>query len=423
MIGKIAIKNILHKPLNSILCIVLLLFGVSIISVLLIIQNDLEAKFERDLNDIEMVMGAKGSPLQLVLSAIYHLDSPTGNISLAEAQKIMDNPVVAYSIPLAYGDSYMSYRIVGTTTAYVDKYEGKLSDGRLYEKSMEATLGADVAKRSGLNVGDTFLGTHGESESGHVHDTHPYTVVGILKKNNSVLDRLVLTEVESVWAVHEPSGESKIINPSDQPLLVNSLENSADVNEKDSQANSTTQDDTREITAVLFKFKTKFGLINLPRLINENTNMQGVLPALEINRLFHMMGIGATTLKLIAGAIILMAGLSVFFVLLGRLKERKHELALMRSVGYKPSQLFGLLILEGLILTLSGLILGLLLSRFGMFLINQQASSEYKMQFSTAWVNGEYMLIIATLLLGLISAFIPAWRAMRLDVSTILSEK
>ena len=99
MLFKMAWKNIIHKPLNSVLCVCLLLFGVSIISVLILIQHQLEQKFDRDLENIDLVVGAKGSPLQLVLSAVYHIDAPTGNINFAEAKTIMNNPMVEEAIP------------------------------------------------------------------------------------------------------------------------------------------------------------------------------------------------------------------------------------------------------------------------------------------------------------------------------------
>ena len=157
MITKIAWKNIIHKPLNTALCISLLTLGVGIITLLLLMQHQLKQKFRQDLQHIDLVVGAKGSPLQLVLSAIYHLDEPTGNINLAEARRIMDNPMVEEAIPLAYGDSYQNYRILGTTPNYVKKYDAQIREGRVFAKKMEITLGADVAKRTGLTVGATFF--------------------------------------------------------------------------------------------------------------------------------------------------------------------------------------------------------------------------------------------------------------------------
>ncbi len=177
-----------------------------------------------------------------------------------------------------------------------------------------------------------------------------------------------------------------------------------------------------DITAVLLQYKTKMAVVNMPRIINEQTNMQAVLPALEINRLFYMLGVGATTLKLIAGGIMLMAGFSVFFVLYSRLRERKHELALMRSVGYRPEHLFGLLLLEGFLLATIGYVLGWLLSRVGLYFINRQAESDFNLQFGFEYVTGEGWLLLLTFLVGIIAALLPAWQAMRMDVSVALSE-
>ncbi len=398
MLGKIAWKNIVQKPLNTALCVSLLLFGVGIISLLLLIQQQLEQKFERDLQGIDLVVGAKGSPLQLVLSAVYHLDAPTGNIQLAEAREIMDNPMVQQAIPLAYGDSYRGYRILGTQASYLEKYGAEFREGRVFSQAMQATIGADVARKTNLQLGDTFLGTHGDATEGHTHEEHPYTVVGILEKTNTVLDQLLLTNIESVWDVHDEH-------------------NHAEGDEHEHE-----HEDDKEITAVLLQYKTKRSVLSMPRYINEQTNMQAVLPALEINRLFYMLGVGATTLQLIAAGIMLMAAFSMFFVLYNRLKERKHELALMRSLGYRPRQLFGLLLFEGVLLAALGYAFGWLLSRAALYVVNQQAANDFNIQFKGDWVAGEGYLLLLTIMLGILAALPPAWQAMRMDVSTVLSE-
>lgn len=402
MLWKIAWRNILHKPLNSILCITLMLFGTGIISLLLIIQNEVSTKFEQDLQNIDIVIGAKGSPLQLVLSSVYHLDAPTGNINLSEVEKIMNYPMVEEAIPLAYGDSHKGYRILGTTKAYLDKYHANIETGRAYLNEMETVLGADVAEKLKLRVGDTFLGTHGEVKEGHTHEGYFYTVTGILKKNNSVLDDLILTQIESVWEVHES-------HHSHQTVESNNIDNHQEHKDK-------------EITAVLLKCKTKLAVMNIPRIVNQQTSMQAVLPGLEINHLFYMLGIGATTLKLIAGGIMAMAGLSMFFALYARLKERKYELALMRSVGYRLIDLFILLLLEGVLLAIIGYVVGTLLSRIGIYFINIQAESELNFQFTFGYLTEEVWLLLITLSLGIISGLLPAWKATRINVSSTLSE-
>jgi len=418
MIRKIAWKNILNKPLNSVLCVSLLLFGVAIISLLLVIQHQLDQKFEQDLKDIDLVIGAKGSPLQLVLSAVYHVDSPTGNISLKEAQKIMKSPMVKKAIPMAYGDSYKSYRILGTTTDYLEKYKANFSEGRLFEEAMEANISAQLAEKTGLNIGDTFVGTHGEAESGHVHDSHTYRVVGIFENTNSVLDQLVLTNIESVWLVHDTHHAEEHTEHSHEKEHKHEDEHEHNHEHNDNHASA-----DNEITAVLLQFKTKMAALTMPRVVNEQTNMQAVIPALEINRLIYLIGVGATTLKFIAGGIMFMACFSIFFALFSRLKERKYELALMRSVGYRPKSLLALLIYEGFLLAGIGYVVGWLLSRIALYFINQQAESDFNLQFGFDVIESEIWLLLITLLVGIIAALLPAIRAMRMDISKILSEK
>ena len=371
-------------------------------------QDQLDNKFENDLKDIDMVLGAKGSPLQLVLSAVYHLDAPTGNIKMKEANKILKNPLVTQSIPLAYGDTYEGYRIVGTTSDYLTKYEATFKEGAIFNKSMEAVVGASVARAKNSQLGDTFLSTHGEA-GGMEHEGHSFKVVGILNKTNTVLDNLVLTNLASVWQVHSEH------DPAEEE------EHHHEEGHDHDHEEPTFVADSMDITAALVKFRSPMAMMTLPRVVNDQTTMQAALPSYEITRLFYMLGIGATTLKMIAGGIMLMSGFSVFFVLFNRMRERKHELALLRSLGYRPGKLFLLLLVEGLLLAVIGYILGLGLSRLGLWLVNKQAAGEFFIQFDFGFVTAEIWLLLITLGVGMLAAMIPAIKAMRLDVSTTLS--
>ena len=148
------------------------------------------------------MVGAKGSPLQLILSSVYQADFPTGNIPLAEAERWRRHPLVESAIPLALGDNLAGFRIVGTEHAYAEHYGASLAAGRLWQAPFEATIGARVAADTGLAAGDRFVGSHGLAGGGAEHGAHAYTVVGVLAPSASVLDRLVLTPIESVWEVH-----------------------------------------------------------------------------------------------------------------------------------------------------------------------------------------------------------------------------
>ena len=153
---KLSWSNLKVKPLNTFLSLLLLTLGVALVSMLLILNKQLDEQFKRNISGIDMVVGAKGSPLQLILSSVYHIDNPTGNIPLEEAESLLKNPMVKECIPLAYGDSYKGYRIVGSNKDYVSHYGVTLEEGKFWSNEYEVTAGAVVAKNLGLKIGDTF---------------------------------------------------------------------------------------------------------------------------------------------------------------------------------------------------------------------------------------------------------------------------
>jgi len=426
MITRIAWANVSRRPLTTALCVLLVTFGTGIISLVLLVNDQLREKFANDLAGTDLVLGAKGSPLQLVLSAVYHLDSPTGNISLAEAQPFMQSPQVKQAIPLAYGDSYAGYRILGTLPAYVGKYDGTLVEGQLFSQPMEAVLGAEVAERSGLAIGETFVGAHGEVVDADVHAEHPYTVVGILAPSGNTLDRLVLTPLESVWSVHNHGEHNHDEEHDHREEHDHAEEHDHDEEHDHAEHDHHEADDhvtpppDREITAVLLSFNGRRTALTMPRIINQNTRMQAVLPALEINQLFYLLGIGTDGLRLLAGGIVFVAGISIFLALLHRMRERKHELAILRVAGYSRWQLFLLPVLEASLLTLMGFVLGLLLSRAMLAWISLRAQTDFQVVFSAGWQGNEPILLAVALALGTFAALLPAWRAMHIDVADAL---
>lgn len=199
----LAILQLMSKPANSLLAVLLFAIGMGLISFIIIAGQHLDRQATRNLAGIDLVAGAKGSPLQLILSSVLHIDYPTGNIKLHEAELIGRNPMVEKTIPIALGDNFFGYRIVGTVPGYGSIYDAEPAKGRWFNLPMEATIGSLVAQRTGLSLNDTFTGVHGFQTHGHTHDEHEYTVTGILLPTGTVIDKLILTPVESVWLVHD----------------------------------------------------------------------------------------------------------------------------------------------------------------------------------------------------------------------------
>lgn len=418
-IRRLGWQNLKSNPLNTLLSLLLMTFGVGVISLLLLLNNQIEQQLQSNLRGIDMVVGAKGSPLQLILSSIYHIDNPTGNIPYKEANKLDKNPLVDFTIPLSFGDSYNGYRIVGTTHKYAELYEVNLKEGRLWNRSLEVVLGSTVAEIHQLKIGDTFYGTHGLVEGGHVHDDYAYEVVGILKPSFSTLDQLILTNSQSVWKVHNHQPIEEENDHHDH----HNCDHEHHHHEHDEIAPETYSiPEDAMITALLVKFKSPVGFIQLPRKVNETTSLQAAVPALEISRLTSLLGFGVQTINTIAFIIIIVSGLSIFISLYNSLKKRRYELALMRVHGATKWQLVKLVLQEGMILSVLGAIFGLLISRITLFSMSLFVEHKYAVNsFQFNLISEEMWLIPIALVIGFIASLIPTIQTYNINIPKTLS--
>ena len=417
MIAKLAWKNIWFKPLNTILSVVLLTSSVAIITTLVLVEKQFEEKFSSNIDGVDLVMGAQGSPLQLILSAVYQVDSPTGNISYDSAKVWMQHPFVQKAIPLAFGDNYRGYKILGTTPDYLEKYGATVSEGKLFEKNFEVVIGSDIAQKLSLKIGDEFFGSHGDAAEGEVHDHYGYKVVGIAKPTGKVVDNLILCTIPSVWQMH--GGHEEAENPAhgEEGHVHEEGE------EHHEEVDMTLDEPGMEITAVLLKFRNKMGIVTWPRIIAQNTKMQVASPAIEVNRLFSLFGIGISALQYLAYGIMLISGISIFIALYNTLKERENEFALMRVNGAKRLQLLKVVMIESLLLCVVGFIFGTILGRVGLSMLSNSAEEDFKMSFNPyefIWEK-EGTLFLLTIFVGFIAALIPALKAYNLNISKTLA--
>jgi putative ABC transport system permease protein len=392
------------RPLASALNLLLLTLGLASMAFVLIAQDQIDHAFERDLAGVDVVVGAKGSPLQLILAGVFHIDVPPGNVPLAEVQALAKHPQVAQVIPLSLGDSVQGFRIVGTTHEYPAHYGATLAQGALWSAPMQAVLGVQVVKATGLQLGQPFTGSHGLGGGGHEHADMPYTVVGVLAPCACVLDRLVLTDTASVWNVHEglAPGEFDSLSAEDREAIRTE----------------------REVTLALVRYNTPMAAISFPRVVNATTRMQAAAPAMEITRLLSMVGVGTRVLQGMGAVLLLVAALSVFIALWSAVRERRADIAMLRLLGAPPVKVGAMLLCEALWLALLASALGLLAAQGLTALLGGLWMADQGLAIGGwHWPAALAGVPLAALGVALAAAAVPALSAYRVDVTSLLQTR
>ena len=459
-------KNMTQQWGSTLLSVLLTAFGVAILIVIYISSVTLEKQLENNTKNIDLVVGAKGSPMQLILSSLYHVDNPTGNIPLAEATKIAENPFVQIATPISLGDNYKGHRIIGTDKSFLELYGLKIKKGKIWSKSFEVVLGAEVARKNKLKLGDKIFSAHGLSAEAHQHDEHPFTVVGIFAHSQSVVDNLILSNLSSVWDVHgikhndehlheddehvhddhdhdhghnhddhDHSHEAEQANDEEhdhdhdhaepaqaqeEELITEKPQNNAFIK---SIGQDMIVDQGVEITALLVKYSSPTAISVLPRMINQSTQMQAASPAMESSRIFSLLGVGFDSLGILAYVIMIIAGFSVFISLYNAMKDRKYDLAIMRTLGATKAKLFTLTIVEGLIITSIGGIIGLILGHAILYYISLQTSQSTDFIQAFAIQANELVILVMAVVIGVLASIIPAVKAYKTTISNTLSSK
>ena len=449
----LGLRTIARRPLPAVLTVLLLTLGIAMVVVLLLFQRALEDRLGRDARGIDLVVGAKGSGLQLVLSSVFHIDVPTGNVRLAELRDIARHPMAAGVIPLSLGDAYRGFRIVGTSHDYVRHYSGELAAGRLWERSMEAVAGARAARGAGLRAGDSFVGSHGlEGESGLHHDDHPYRVVGVLQETGTVLDRLILVNSESVWEVHAVHGgsgagagtagggpaagrgdgdgrshrEGRRPEGGAEPPTAGGAQArgaSAGGAEEGAGGRGLPAGDA-EVTAMLVRYRTPLAAITLPRAINSGTALQAASPAQEIARLFYLVGTGLDAFRAFAGVLIAASALSLFISLWHAMHEQRYDLAVMRTLGASRGRVLRFVLAQGAALGVAGAVLGTAFGHGVGWLVREWLERSRSLSMGVlGWAPEEALVAAGAVLIALAASAAPAIRAYRLDVVSVLAER
>jgi len=371
----------------------LMILGMTIITVSILVNQITKDTFNKNNPNLDVIVGAKGSPLQLVLSSIHHIDIPTGNISYKNAKNIIKHPAIKFGVTISLGDNFQNFRIVGTEKKFFKLYNAQIETGSIWRKPMQSVIGFNVANSTKLKIDKFFVGSHGLIDTGDVHAEQPYKVVGVLKKTGTILDNLIITSLDSVWLLHSNK---------------NDIKNSRD---------------NLEVTALLLKYKNKTSAFSFPRLINRNTNMQAASPNLEISKLFKLTGEVYKAINYLSILIVLLSFVGILFTLLNNISERRYDLAILRTLGFSKEKIFSIILIEGMTISFLGSFIGLI---FGGIVYK---SIEYFSLLGKNIIAGQFELIyelivvwFIILIISFVACLVPCIKAYKQNIrSTLLN--
>lgn len=408
----LAIASIRSRPLHAALCTAAVAAGITLLCAVFLFSQAVASGFSRNAAGIDMIVGTKGSPLQLVLSSIYHADIPAGNIDMHEYEELKRNSHVRQAIPLALGDSYKGFRMVGSTADYLKLYNAEFADGKAFAAPFEAVAGADT----GLKVGDKFAVSHGFSaDSDDVHDAYIYHVSGVLKPTGTVLDKLLTTQVESVQQLHAAGHDHNHDEAEHE-------DEASD--EEHHHGHEGEADMAHQITAVILKVRSPVDLMNLPRQINSDSNIMAAVPSYEMARFTKSLGIGRKLIVVLGAGFVILSSLMLLASLASGLALRRYDLAVLRVLGASPRRLSATVIAESLLISSIGALIGIVLGHLLAY------SAILSIESLRGLVLPETVLIprkmdagflLIGLVAGLLASFVPSITAARTDIAGLLA--
>ena len=413
----LAWKSAVNRRFTLGLTLVAIAVSVSLLLGIERLRHEARRSFAQSVSGVDLVVGARGSPVQLMLYAVFRMGEATNNVSWSSVEMLGRHRAVAWTVPLSLGDSHRGFPVLGTTTAYFDRFrygESRplaLAQGRPFADVFEAVLGAEVAQQLGYQLGQQITLSHG---TGPVtlaeHADKPFTAVGILAPTGTPVDRTVHISLEGMEAIH-------LDWQAGAPIPGLSI----------SAAQARKFDLTpKTVTAVLVGLKSRAAVFAVQRDVQGygGEPLMAVLPGVTLDQLWEVVGVAERALQA-AFAMVVAVGLAgLAAVILAGLNERRRELAILRSVGARPGDVFLLLALEGSFVALAGALLGLACVN-GLAIVLRPVLENYFGLSPRAYLPGadELALLGIVALAGALISTLPAYRAYRLSLADGLSPR
>ena len=406
----LAIKSFRNRKFTTGLTVVSIALSVMLLLGIEKIRYSAETGFTSTVSGTDLIVGARSSPVQLLLYSVFQIGSPTNNISRESYEEIADLSQVKWVIPLSLGDSHKGYRVVGTTSQFFEHYrfgdheQLQLDRGEWFGDANEAAVGAEVAAKLGYRPGDKIVVTHGSGDEGFIeHDDEPFTVAGVLERTGTPVDRAVYVGLESIDSIHRGFG----VDAHDHDPLM---------------ALGTHGDESGEgdLSALLVGLKTRSAAVSIQRTINEHDHepLTAIMPGVVLLEVWQMMNMVEKILMIVSGFVVAVGLFSMLIILLTSLNERRREMAILRSVGARPAHVFLLIMGEAVFLTLLAIGLGFTMVYGVIVLLQPWLESTYGFYVVLGWPSAMEMAMLGIIAVcGFVVGLIPGIRIYRYSLA------
>lgn len=414
---RIALASLANRRFTALLTVFAIALSVCLLLAVERVRTEARASFANTISGTDLIVGARSGSVNLLLYSVFRIGNATNNIRWDSFEHFANHRQVKWAIPISLGDSHRGYRVMGTSTAYFEHYRYartqalKLAQGRPFaDDPFEVVLGAEVASALGYDLGQKIVLAHGVSTISLVqHDDKPFTVVGILERTGTPVDRTLHISLAGMEALH-------IDWQNGMPARGDARVSADQARAMDLQP--------KQITAFMLGLNSKIATFSLQREINEfrGEPLLAILPGVALQELWSLMGTAEQALFVVSLFVVLTGLIGMLTAILTSLNERRREMAILRSVGARPWHIASLLVLEAFALALAGVAFGLALLYLGIAGAQGFVQANYGLYLAlSAPTRYEWTLLGGILLAALLMGSVPAWRAYRQSLADGLS--
>lgn len=415
-IASLAFRSLLNRKFSALLSVIAVAVSVMLFAGVEKIREGARAGFERTISGADLIVGARSSPINLVLYSIFRIGDATANVTWATAQEIAAREEVAWTIPLALGDSHRGFRVVGTTPAYFEHYQFgdgqtlRFAQGQAFDDLFDVVLGAETARTLGYALNDDITLSHGIGQHSFTdHDDKPFRVVGILAPTGTPVDRSLHVSLAAIEAIHI-GWESGAKTPMARIMTADRVR--------------ALPLEPKSVTAIIVGLKSRTTVLTMQRDLNtyRAEPLLAVIPAVALSQLWQVVGMVERTLAAISACVVAVGLVVILVSILTALNERRREMAILRAVGARPGDIFFLLVAEAALLAFAGSVLGLALLYGGLALLEPVIQAQAGITLAGVGPGlFDLALVGAVTLAAAVLAALPGWRAFRNTLADGLS--